>query len=56
LPPGNPFMNVQSYDYWSSSTYAGTTYLAWSVYLSNGTVDFSIEDHNLYVWPVRSDS
>src|SRR3989338_8403686 len=36
LPTGNPFTNVQSDYYWSSSTYADSTYYAWFVDMYDG--------------------
>lgn len=48
------FTNVQSYYYWSSSTYAFSTYYAWIVNMWNGYVDFNFKTHSSYVWPVRS--
>ena len=55
LPPGNPFMNVQSTLYWSSTTYGSTPGLAWSVSMGSGNVLVDYKDFSLYyVWPVRS--
>jgi len=52
-----PFSDVQSSYYWSSSTDAGYTDSAWSVYLSDGLVDYGYKsDSAYYVWPVRSDN
>jgi len=52
---GDPFNNVQSFGYWSSTTYADSTLLAWSVVMLNGFVDFRSKSYNyvFYVWPVR---
>ena len=50
------FTGVQSYGYWSSTTYAGNTHYAWDVYLSIGTVGYALKDYDYYVWPVRSDN
>ena len=55
LPDGHPFTGVQSSYYWSSSTYAGDTVLAWSVHLYNGYVNCDFDkSFYYYVWPVRS--
>ena len=54
LPLSHSFLNVQSYVYWSSSSDAGGTNVAWVVYMWVGYVyDFS-KTCNYYVWPVRS--
>lgn len=42
---------VQSNNYWSSTTYADNTNNAWNVNMNNGNVN-----NNNYVWPVRSDN
>jgi len=48
------FSGVQSsYYYWSSTTYADDTYLAWSVYLGDGSLGIDAKDEDDYVWPVR---
>jgi hypothetical protein len=38
LPPGNPFMNFQLSGYWSSTTLATNTFLAWGVDFNDGSV------------------
>ena len=48
------FMNVQSNDYWSSSTHYYHIYSAWFVSMWFGGVYYTLKDYNLYVWPVRS--
>lgn len=54
LPVGHPFLNVQSYYYWSSSSYEGTGY-AWSGYMGSGFVsNGTFKSSSYYVWPVRS--
>ena len=53
LPAGHPFSNAQSYYYWSSSTYAGSTSYAWYVSMLNGYVYYSNKTYSNYVWPVR---
>ncbi|MBF0627839.1 MAG: DUF1566 domain-containing protein [Magnetococcales bacterium] len=55
LPAGHPFSGVQSSDYyWSSTTQAGSTDLAWVVHLTNGTLSEYVKYvYPSYVWPVR---
>ena len=50
---GDPFTNVQSYYYWSSSTYAGITSIAWIVNMYVGNVSSNAKSDLNYVWPVR---
>jgi len=47
------FTGVQSFNYWSSTTYAGYTDDAWVVNLVNGNVGHDYKNYNSYVWPVR---
>jgi len=54
LPPGNPFMNVQSLPYWSSTTYASNAYPAWFVDMYSGLAGFNDKSNTFSVWPVRS--
>jgi hypothetical protein len=49
---GNPFTGVQSY-YWSSTTYANVTDVAWLVGLDAGSVPLDYKTGAYYVWPVR---
>ena len=53
LPPGHPFLGVQSADYWSSSTTAESLADAWTVGFSVG--DVNIADKTLVdqAWCVR---
>jgi hypothetical protein len=53
LPSGHPFTGGQSKLYWSSTTYAPNTSLAWYVYMSDGYVSAYNQTNTLYVWPVR---
>ena len=53
LPAGHPFTGVQSYYYWSSTTEASSTDLAWGVYLVSGDVSLGSKTFTSYVWPVR---
>jgi hypothetical protein len=50
------FTNVQSANYWSSSTYAPNTDGAWSVFFSDGGVNGSNKSSFVRVWPVRGSS
>jgi len=50
---GNPFINVLSYGYWSSTTHVMETAQAWYVYMNTGNVgNYYKTGYNL-VWPVR---
>ena len=51
---GNAFVGVQSYYYWSSTTYSYHAPSAWNVYLSNGGVNYVNKTSTYYVWPVRA--
>jgi Protein of unknown function (DUF1566) len=54
LPSGNPFSNVQSSDYWSATTFAGITTLAWGVSFVNGAVDNGLDKGTSQpIWCVR---
>ena len=53
LPSGHPFDNVQSDDYWSSTTFARYSHSAWLVCLDYGGVSLDVKSGNGYVWPVR---
>ncbi|MFN3480894.1 MAG: reverse transcriptase domain-containing protein [Thermodesulfovibrionales bacterium] len=46
--------NVQSNNYWSSTTYANNTDNAWIVNMWNGNVNANNKTNNNYVWPVRA--
>lgn len=50
---GDPFSNVQSAQYWSSTTRAVSTSTGWFVYLYDGTVSQASKTAAYYVWPVR---
>jgi hypothetical protein len=50
---GAPFTGVQSWYYWSSTTYAADTTDAWLVYLGHGGVNPDDKTATFYVWPVR---
>ncbi len=56
LPAGHPFSNVQSSFYWSATTSASNTSLAWGVGFSTGgldNVDKSDDVFAFFVWCVR---
>ncbi len=54
LPGGHPFTNVQSYYYWSSTTYENNSDHAWNVFMGNGSVYHYDKSYYYYdVWPVR---
>ena len=56
LTPGHPFTNVQSYYYWSSTTYGSVPLLAWDMTMIGGYAYLGTKGSSLYVWPVRSGS
>lgn len=50
---GDPFSNVSSARYWSSTTDAGTANRAWAVSMNLGFVNAEFKSATLRVWPVR---
>ncbi len=50
---GDPFDFVQSYVYWSGTSYAGDPYGAWLVVMFDGGVYSYGKTYYYYVWPVR---
>jgi len=50
---GDPFTNVQSSYYWSSTAYAYHASYAWHVYVHGGHVITNLKAYDHYVWPVR---
>jgi len=56
LPQGHPFINVQSYYYWSSTTYESNPDHTWRVPMNSGDVRYPTNFYSSYVWPVRSDN
>ncbi|KJU82458.1 hypothetical protein MBAV_005343 [Candidatus Magnetobacterium bavaricum] len=48
------FTNVQSYGYWSSTSYADDTSSAWVVGMDDGEPAGGDKSYYYYVWPVRS--
>ena len=55
MPLDNPFTNVQSDFYWSSTTNAYLTDLAWGVHFSNGSVGYGVKIDDNDVWCVRGE-
>ena len=53
LPSGHLFSGVQSYRYWSSTTWAYYTGYAWSVSLYSAHGSSDCKTYYYYVWPVR---
>ncbi len=53
LPSGHPFTGVQTYFYWSSSSYANYPPYAWYVDLGDGVVTYDDKANSFYIWPVR---
>ena len=52
---GDPFTNVQSEEYWSSTTYVGGSDIARIVYMDDGDVAYGIKypDYEYFVWCLR---
>ena len=50
---GDPFNNVQSTYYWTSTTYAGNSIPAWDIDLGTGYVLSEGKNTFHYLWPVR---
>ena len=53
LPPGHPFTNVQSANYWSASTNAGDPSGAWSVFFGGGLGGTGTKTNAFLEWCVR---
>lgn len=53
LPSGHPFTNVQTGDYWSSTTYTLSTTDAWNVSMNSSHVQPLSKSVSTYVWAVR---
>jgi hypothetical protein len=51
---GKGFVNVQSDNYWSSTTNASYIGHGWVVGMKYGSVNRLVKSENYYVWPVRS--
>ena len=50
---GQGLASVQSYYYWSASTYANNPANAWGVQMNDGSVFAGNKSYDYYVWPVR---
>jgi hypothetical protein len=53
LPPGHPFLNIQSNVYWSATTHAEFPTTAWNMNFSSGFVGFDSKTFSVLVWCVR---
>ena len=53
LPTENPFINVQSWYYWSSTANTFITNSAWSVDMHYGHPWYHDKSYDFYVWCVR---
>ena len=53
LPSGHPFSNVQLSRYWSATTDANDTSLAWTVFFNDGVVGTFVKTDDRFVWCVR---
>lgn len=53
LPKDHFFENIQSFFYWSSTTYASYPVFAWVGQLYDGDVSANDKTSTYYVWPVR---
>ena len=53
LPSAHPFTDVQSNNYWSSTTQLGRTKRGWYAPLSDGDVRYGNKTSRYYVWAVR---
>ncbi len=53
LPAGHPFNNVQPAGYWSTTTSAENTTVAWGLLLYNGIVVVSDKSSSNNIWCVR---
>lgn len=54
LPAGHPFTGVLLSVYWSSSSHAGNTSVAWFVGMNDGVVVLDNKTNGNFVWPVRA--
>jgi len=54
LPAGHPFMNVQSFFYWSASTSASNPSSTWGVNFLEGSVSTGFKTNTFFVWRARS--
>jgi hypothetical protein len=56
LPAGNPFINLQATNYWSSTAVAAFPALGWYVALAVGCPVFDLKFNLMRMWPVRGQS
>ncbi|MBF0608747.1 MAG: DUF1566 domain-containing protein [Candidatus Magnetobacterium sp. LHC-1] len=54
LQTGHPFANVQSYEYWSSTSHAYKESHAWAASMDGGYIYAFGKSYGYHVWPVRS--
>lgn len=47
------FSGVHTFDFWSSTPYAGYTELAWCVGMGSGSIYYSYKSNGNIVWPMR---
>ncbi len=50
----HPFTGVKSSSYWSSTSYEGSTGLAWAAAMPRGLAYGTYKTGSFYVWPVRA--
>jgi hypothetical protein len=53
LPSDHPFTVQLIVPYWTSTTWAGSTDVAWYLYLDYGRAAYDLKTVLPYVWPVR---
>lgn len=54
IQPGHPFLNIQPFEYWTATTDADVTTIAWGVSFATGGVDGHHKDlHQNATWCVR---
>lgn len=53
--PDDPFIGLQSSEYWSSTTSAFNSDAAWAVYFRDGSVYLEGKNESNYVWCVRNE-
>jgi hypothetical protein len=53
LPSGHPFTNVQPFAYWSATTAAAASAIAWSVFFFGGFVADFLKSNTNLAWCVR---
>jgi hypothetical protein len=53
LPVGHLFIDVQSWWYWTSSSYVASPFAAWAVTFTDGSFTNPLKDNTIWVLPVR---